>query len=149
MDIIGFVCVPLGSSTVQFHARLGSRCAFACSEAGFSSQNGDRARGVCYRRAEFYCAFFFCGQKDSMQRMFIKKCFLFTVGSVCRVKRFTAGLRNVADLSRLLCLGFRCTGKVIRQVYQCCSRNKCFFQFRISHVFRFISICELFTDSPS
>jgi hypothetical protein len=36
----------------------------------------------------------FCGQKDSMQRMFIKKFFLFTVGSVCRVKRFTDGSRN-------------------------------------------------------
>jgi hypothetical protein len=36
----------------------------------------------------------FCGQKDSMQRIFIKKCFLFTVGSVCRVKRFTSGSRN-------------------------------------------------------
>jgi hypothetical protein len=33
----------------------------------------------------------FCGQKDSMQRVFIKKCFLFTVGSVCRVERFTTG----------------------------------------------------------
>jgi hypothetical protein len=33
---------------------------------------------------------FFCGQKDSMQRIFITKCFLFTVGSVCRVKRFAA-----------------------------------------------------------
>jgi hypothetical protein len=29
---------------------------------------------------------FFCGQKDSMQRIFIKKCLLFTVRSVCRVK---------------------------------------------------------------
>jgi hypothetical protein len=26
-------------------------------------------------------------------------------------------------------------------------RNKCFFQVRISHVSRFISICDLFTDS--
>jgi hypothetical protein len=29
-----------------------------------------------------------------MQRMFIKKCFLFTLGNVCRVKRFTNGSRN-------------------------------------------------------
>jgi hypothetical protein len=29
------------------------------------------------------------------------------------------------------------------------SRNKCFFQIRISHVLRFISICDLFTDSLS
>jgi hypothetical protein len=33
----------------------------------------------------------FFGQKDSMQRIFIKKCFLLTVGSVSRVKRLTAG----------------------------------------------------------
>jgi hypothetical protein len=32
-----------------------------------------------------------------MQRIFINKYFLFTVGSVCRIKRFTAGSRNVAD----------------------------------------------------
>jgi hypothetical protein len=31
---------------------------------------------------------FFCGQKDSMQRIFIKKCFLFMVGSAGRIKRF-------------------------------------------------------------
>jgi hypothetical protein len=37
---------------------------------------------------------YFCGQKDSMQRIFITKYFLFTVGSVCRVKRFTSGSRN-------------------------------------------------------
>jgi Tat protein secretion system quality control protein TatD with DNase activity len=34
---------------------------------------------------------FFCEQKDSMRRIFIKKYFLFMVGSVCRVKRFTIG----------------------------------------------------------
>jgi hypothetical protein len=37
---------------------------------------------------------FFCGQKDSVQRIFIKKCFQFTVGNVCHVKQFTVGLRN-------------------------------------------------------
>jgi hypothetical protein len=43
MDVIGFLCVSLGSSTVQFHETLGSRDACACSEAGFSSKNGDCA----------------------------------------------------------------------------------------------------------
>jgi hypothetical protein len=38
--------------------------------------------------------YIFCGQKDSVQRIFIKKCFLFTVGSVCRVKWFTTGSSN-------------------------------------------------------
>jgi hypothetical protein len=36
---------------------------------------------------------FLCGQKDSMQSIFINKCFLFTVGSVYRVKRFVIGSR--------------------------------------------------------
>jgi hypothetical protein len=36
----------------------------------------------------------FCGRKNSMQRIFINKCFLFAVGSVSRVKRFTTGSRN-------------------------------------------------------
>jgi hypothetical protein len=34
---------------------------------------------------------FFCEQKDSMQRIFVKKYFLFMLGSVCRVKRFITG----------------------------------------------------------
>jgi hypothetical protein len=38
MDVIGFLCVSLGSSTVQLHDRLSSRRACACSEACFSSE---------------------------------------------------------------------------------------------------------------
>jgi hypothetical protein len=40
----------------------------------------------------------FCGQKDSMQNVFIKKCFLFMLGSVCRVKRFTTASSNVTSV---------------------------------------------------
>jgi hypothetical protein len=109
----------------------------------------------------------FCWQKDKTQRIFIKKCFLFMVGSVCSVKRFTTrwqtfrwwkgwngGVKVVkTTVKKLLCYGFRRTHKEMEQVYQCwcdeMSRNKCFSQVRISYVSRFISICELFTDSPS
>jgi hypothetical protein len=55
MDVIGFLCVSLGSSTVQLRESLYGRPACACSEAGFSSQNGDR---VYHGRAAFCCAFF-------------------------------------------------------------------------------------------
>jgi hypothetical protein len=41
MDVLGFQCLSLGSSRVQLHDSLSSRCACACSEAGFSSQNVD------------------------------------------------------------------------------------------------------------
>jgi hypothetical protein len=41
MDVIGFLCVSLGSSTVQLHDSVRSAC--VCSETGFCSQNGERA----------------------------------------------------------------------------------------------------------
>jgi hypothetical protein len=56
-------------------------------------------------------------------------------------------------VKRLLCCGFRNTGKAMGQVYQCwrriCRQISVFFQVRISHVLRFRSICDLFTDSLS
>jgi hypothetical protein len=160
MDVIGFLCVSLGSSTVQLHDSLRSRHACACSEAGFSSQYGDRS------------VVRFCEQKDSMQRIFIKKCFLFTMGSVCLVKRFTTGLRNVINillitkrLKRRCGSGWEQQSKdshaagfdaLLNRWDMCvkCWRRLCreisiYFQVRISHVLRFISICDLFTDSPS
>jgi hypothetical protein len=39
-----------------------------------------------YTNEEQRSVVLFCGQKDSKQRIFIKKYFLFTVGSVCHVK---------------------------------------------------------------
>jgi hypothetical protein len=83
-----------------------------------------------------------------MQRIFIKKCFLFTVGSDCRVKLFTTGGKRFADdekvetevrkwlrqqFKRLLCCGFLRTGKAMGQVYQCwwtiCRDIKGFYRF--------------------
>jgi hypothetical protein len=55
VEVIGFLCVSLGSSIIQLHDSLGSRCACTCSEAGFSSQNGDRASGVYYRKSSDLC----------------------------------------------------------------------------------------------
>jgi hypothetical protein len=43
MEVIGFLCVSLGSTTGELHDSLYIRRACASSEAGFSSQNGDRA----------------------------------------------------------------------------------------------------------
>jgi hypothetical protein len=150
MNIIGFLCAPLGGSTVQLHESLGSRRACPCSEAGFSSQNGDSDYGVYYRRA------LFCWQKNSVQSIFIKKCFLFTVGIVCRVKRYIAGRQKFrwwrrrlnggaevveTTVKRLPCCGFRRTGKVIGQVYQCwwriCREIRVFSRFEY-HIFYFL-----------
>jgi hypothetical protein len=50
---------------------------------------------VEYNTEEQHCVVHFCGQKDSIQRIFIKKCFQFTVGSVCREKRFTDYVVNL------------------------------------------------------
>jgi hypothetical protein len=58
MNVIGFLCISLGSSVIHLHDSLGSRRACACSEAGFSIQNGDRYWRFYYRRAAFCYAFF-------------------------------------------------------------------------------------------
>jgi hypothetical protein len=44
-----------------------------------------------------------------MRRIFIIKCFLFTVGSVCRGKRFTTGSRNsLKDVRKSQMMKWRC-----------------------------------------
>jgi hypothetical protein len=43
MDVIGFLCLSLGSSRFQLHGSVGSRRACACAEPGLVSRNGDRA----------------------------------------------------------------------------------------------------------
>jgi hypothetical protein len=51
-------------------------------------------------------------------------------------------------IKRLIYCGFWRTGKAMGQVLVVdMSRNRCFFQVRISQVLRFISICDLFSDS--
>jgi hypothetical protein len=72
--------------------------------------------------------------------IFVKKCFLFTVGSVCRVKRFRTGWQTFADDEefetemrkwlRQHSKDFCAAGKAMGQVYEMSvedmSRNKCF-----------------------
>jgi hypothetical protein len=170
MDVIGFVCVSLGNSTVQLYDSLGSRRACACSEAGFSSKNGDRAWRVYYQRAAFSCLFFY-GQEDSMPRMLMKKCFLFMVGSVCRVKqsqlgreilwrtfksrrwwptRCGSGWDNSQKTSVFrVSTHWESDGTSVSKLVDDMSRKKCFFQVRISHVLGLVSICDVLIDSPS
>jgi hypothetical protein len=50
-----------------------------------------------YTTEEQCCCEFFYGENDSMQRIFIKKCFLFMVRSVCRVNRLHLGGKRFAD----------------------------------------------------
>jgi hypothetical protein len=77
------------------------------------------------------------------------------------VDKFSQGRSKVADeaevagttLRRLLCYGFRRTGKEMNQsvsmLVEEMSRNKYSFQVEIPHALRFISIRDLFTGSPS
>jgi hypothetical protein len=99
---------------------------------------------------------------------------MFTVRSVCRVKQSTTlfekisqGRSKVAGAARpgrpveteteatvqrveeLIRADRRITIDSVAMLVEDMSRNKCFFfQVRISHVLRFISFCDLFTDSP-
>jgi hypothetical protein len=67
---------------------------------------------------------FFYGLKDSMQRIFIKKCFLFTVGSVCCVKQFqTRSRTSLKDIQKSQMMPDQVTLLRLRQK-QLCSRWK-------------------------
>jgi hypothetical protein len=95
-----------------------------------------------------------------VQRIFIKKCFRFIMGSVCRVKRFHLGGKRFADDEevegevrkwlRQQSEGFCIAGfdALEKRWDRCISVGggiveKCFFfQVRISHVLRFIPICD-------
>jgi hypothetical protein len=90
MDVIVFLCVSLGSTTVQRHGNLGNRQACLCSENGFSSQNGARAT----KEQCSVVRFLFVGKMTLNAKDIHKENFMFTVGSVCRIKQFTTGSRN-------------------------------------------------------
>jgi hypothetical protein len=106
---------------------------------------------------------FFCGQKVLLQRIITNKCFLFTVRSVCRRKRFTIWSRNsLKDVRKSLMMTDqvrKCLRQQLRRFYGAgfdalVKRwDKCinvdggyvekynFVQIRISHILRFISSC--------
>jgi hypothetical protein len=133
MDVIGFLYVSLGSSTVQLHDSLGSRRACSCSEAGFGSKNGDLAWEVYYRRAAFcYEVFLWAielNAKDINKEMFpvygweclSRKAVHNWVTNVSMMtKRLKRRCGSGWDNSQiLLCCEFRLTGKATGQVYQC------------------------------
>jgi hypothetical protein len=98
MDVIGFLCASLGSSTVQLQDSGGSRLACACSEASFCSQNAT-VLVECTTEEQSSVVLFFVRAKGLNAKDIHKEILLFTVGSVCRVKRFTTGPRNVGNVS--------------------------------------------------
>jgi hypothetical protein len=81
MDVIGFLCVSLGSSTVQLHDSLVTD-AHAHIQRLLSVVKMATVLEV-YTTEEHHYVVHILWAKDSMQRIFIKKCSLFTVGSVC------------------------------------------------------------------
>jgi hypothetical protein len=128
MEAISFLCVPLGSSTVQLHDSLGSRRACACSEAGFGGQTGDRGWGWTTEEQAFCCAFFLWSKglnaKDIHKEMFpvyVEKCLSRKAvhNWVAHFSLITEVRKWLRQQSTLLCCGFRRTGKAMGQVYQC------------------------------
>jgi hypothetical protein len=152
MNVTGFLCVSLGSSTVQLQGSTGSRHACACSEVGFGSQNGDRAR-VYYRRAAICCALFVGNRAVGLNTKDIHREIFPVYRGKCLshktvhnwVEKFSQGRSKAADdarpgaevaqttVKRLLWCGFRRTGKAMGQVYQCrwriCRERKGFSRF--------------------
>jgi hypothetical protein len=63
MDVMCFLGVSVFRRTVQLHDSLGSRRACVCSEADFSSQNGDRAWMCTTEEQRFVVCFLFLWTK--------------------------------------------------------------------------------------
>jgi hypothetical protein len=115
-------------------------------EDGFSSQHGDRVWGIYYEEQRPIVRF--CSKRTQCKGIY-KDMFPVYRGSVCRVKRFTTGSRNLskmlgsprwwnggAELAEttvkiLLCCGFWRSGKAMGQLVlvlvEDMPRNKCFF----------------------
>jgi hypothetical protein len=155
IDVIGFICVSLSSSTVQLHDNLGSRWACACSETGFSSQHGDHAWGVYYRRTSFCCAFLWAkglNAKDIYKECKAAHSWVANVSMMTKsLKRRCGSVWDNSQKTSVLRVSTHCRSdrSNISMLVEYMSRNKCFSQVRISHILRFISICDLLTDSPS
>jgi hypothetical protein len=115
MNVIGFLCVSLGSSIAQLHKRLGSRRACVCSVAGFSSHNDDLREAFC-------CTFFLWAKglnaKDIDKEMFPRKADHSWVRDSLSYARPGAEVAETT-VKRFLCCGFRRAGKAMGQVYQC------------------------------
>jgi hypothetical protein len=99
MNVTSFLFVTLCSSTFQLDYSLDSSRACACSAAGFSNQNVDRAWG-CTTEVQLAVLRFMCA-KRLHAKIFIKKCFLFTVRSFCRIKGSRNSLNNVRNLQMI------------------------------------------------
>jgi hypothetical protein len=67
MDVISFLCVSLGNSTVQLHDSLGNRRACACSHAGFVVKMVTMLEG-CTTEEQSSVVLFLCGQKTRCKR---------------------------------------------------------------------------------
>jgi hypothetical protein len=91
MDVIGFLCVSLGSSTVQIHDSLGSRRESACSEAGFSSQNVDLARGFYHTTDEQRSVVHYLWAKGHNAKDILKEMFPVYDGKCLSRKAITTG----------------------------------------------------------
>jgi hypothetical protein len=147
MDVRGFLCVSLGS-----------RRACEYSEAGFSSQNGDPAWGLYYRRAAFSCAFLWANGFNAEDTH--KEPFSVYGGKYLSRKAIHNWVANVSLMTNNLkrrwgsgweqqskdfyAAGFDALASVLVEDM---SRNKLFFQGSNITCFRFISICGLVTDS--
>jgi hypothetical protein len=150
MDVIGFLYVSLVSCTDPLYDNLGSRRACACSEAGFSSENGNGAWGVYYRRAAFCCDFMWTkglNAKDVHKEIFSvyggkclsRKAVHSWVANVSLIRGWNGEVRKwLRQLLRVSTYWWS-DGTRVSMLVEDMSRN----------ITRFISTCDVFTDSSS
>jgi hypothetical protein len=163
MDVIGFLYVSLGSNRVQLHERLSSRRGSHVQTLVLVVKMVTCCRSVLPKSIVLFYVFFLW-EKRLNAKDINKGCFLFMVGSVRRVHSWVANIslmtkslkrrfRNSYQSKDLSSAGFDTLVKgwesVSMSVEDMSSNIYIFFHFRISHVLRLVSICDLFTDCAS
>jgi hypothetical protein len=100
MDVIGFLCVSLGSSTIQPHDSLRSRRACAFSEACFI----DKVATVLEKctTAEQHSAVLFLWAKEPNTKNIHKEMFL-VYGGKCLSRKAVGSRNSLKDLTRSPC----------------------------------------------
>jgi hypothetical protein len=162
MDVMSFLHLSLGSSTVQLHESLGSRYACAYLEAAFrKSKWRPWLRSILLKSRVLLCVFLGGGAKELCARDIHKEMFAGYVGKCLSrkaVHKFPKGRSKVADDARP---GEEVARQRSKNFYSGFNAlinwwNKCINvgggyiekHMFLSNLEFYISICDVFTDSP-
>jgi hypothetical protein len=165
MNVISFICVSLDGSTVQLNDSQGSRRAAHVQRLVSIVKYPSCLWSILPTNSVLLCVLLWVKGRNAKD--INKEMFLFTVGSVCSVKRFHLGGKCFSEHEEVETEMRKWLRQLSKDFYAVGfdalvnRRDKCInvdggysekyrvFLFRISRVLGFISICDIFIDCSS